>query len=218
MKRTVILVCAAFAILGDFPVEAAIVRITIEGSFEPGPLGSPQDDLNLDGAVFTGVYQYNTNAALVYVAEEEVFPSMEKFMLVNYWGLSSAFTISGRPNGATDVSHTYSPYFYLHNFYPGSTRADSLGIAAIGETFQIEGGARMVPSFSLDFFDGEFFPAMDIPLPPTFNNGDFEEPLWGYDDYLFLYSASVATVPVPAAVWLFGSALGLIGWMCGRAI
>ena len=133
-------------------------------------------------------------------------------MLVNYWGLSSTFIMSGRPNGATNVEHTYSPYFVLHNYYPGSTLTDSIGITHRGETYQIEGEEIPVPPFRLNFFDGEFFPAMDIPLPPTFTDGDFEETVWLYETYLFRYSASVATVPVPAAAWLFGSALGLLAW------
>jgi hypothetical protein len=32
-----------------------------------------------------------------------------------------------------------------------------------------------------------------------------------------IYEVALTPVPVPAAVWLFGSALGLLGWMRRRA-
>jgi hypothetical protein len=32
-------------------------------------------------------------------------------------------------------------------------------------------------------------------------------------DYRLTITGDVTLVPVPAAVWLFGSALGLLGWM-----
>jgi len=37
------------------------------------------------------------------------------------------------------------------------------------------------------------------------------------DDGYIVANASVSAVPVPAAVWLFGSALGLLGWMRRKA-
>jgi len=56
-------------------------------------------------------------------------------------------------------------------------------------------------------------------------SGVSDRPLYSFDftaaessmslDQLAVY-ASAAVVPVPAAVWLFGSALGLLGWVRGR--
>jgi hypothetical protein len=39
------------------------------------------------------------------------------------------------------------------------------------------------------------------------------QPVWNYWS-----SLSVTVVPVPGAVWLFGSALGLLGWMKRKAM
>ena len=39
---------------------------------------------------------------------------------------------------------------------------------------------------------------------------------WLQDANYALTNGDVAAVPVPAAVWLFGSALGLLGWMRRR--
>ena len=38
------------------------------------------------------------------------------------------------------------------------------------------------------------------------------------DGYLEAYIANIEPVPVPAAIWLFGSALGLLGWLRSRRI
>ena len=40
-------------------------------------------------------------------------------------------------------------------------------------------------------------------------NGNYE----GIDDFVFGVAVAVAVVPVPATVWLFSSALGLLGWI-----
>ncbi|MGI9331159.1 MAG: hypothetical protein ACR2QB_10645, partial [Gammaproteobacteria bacterium] len=48
------------------------------------------------------------------------------------------------------------------------------------------------------------------------NAGLIEESVAGLDAGAALISADATVVPVPAAVWLFGSALGLLGWVRGR--
>jgi len=48
------------------------------------------------------------------------------------------------------------------------------------------------------------------------DTGLINESLAGFDAGAALISASSTVVPVPAAVWLFGSALGLLGWVRRR--
>jgi hypothetical protein len=38
-----------------------------------------------------------------------------------------------------------------------------------------------------------------------------------FDDPIVMFPATITTVPVPGTIWLFGSALGLLGWMRRRA-
>jgi hypothetical protein len=76
------------------------------------------------------------------------------------------------------------------------------------------------------FFNGVFPGENALPTPEEITSGVFgggftsvtadpNPPLdfWGLD----VASAVVHVVPVPAAVWLFGSALGLLGWMRRKA-
>ena len=46
--------------------------------------------------------------------------------------------------------------------------------------------------------------------------GPAGDPLLAGDEYIVTFAAAEAVVPVPAAVWLFASALGLLGWVRRR--
>ncbi len=50
------------------------------------------------------------------------------------------------------------------------------------------------------------------------NVGDNDVAPLNFDNFASIATIEVALVPVPAAVWLFGSALGLLGWMRSRAV
>lgn len=50
------------------------------------------------------------------------------------------------------------------------------------------------------------------------NVGDNNVAPLNFDNFASLATIEVALVPVPAAVWLFGSALGLLGWLKKRRI
>ena len=49
--------------------------------------------------------------------------------------------------------------------------------------------------------------------PPDSNNQIVEFYINEGDEGVFFAYGTITTVPLPAAVWLFGSALGLLGWM-----
>jgi hypothetical protein len=60
--------------------------------------------------------------------------------------------------------------------------------------------------------------ALNATASATFSDGQalavgFSESPSLVDGYIYRLSAQAAAVPIPAAVYLFGSALGLLGWM-----
>ena len=73
----------------------------------------------------------------------------------------------------------------------------------------------------IEAFDDNLQIAGDILVSAEFdkillNGGFIKESLAGFDAGAALISANSSVVPVPAAVWLFGSALGLLGWVRRR--
>jgi hypothetical protein len=209
-------VCLLLCLLPTaFPVSAAIVAITVQGVFVPNnnAPGGPEDHLNLNDASYSGVFHYDTEEPLFYLEEEEVFPSGEKYMLGAFDSLPSFFQITNRPNGAADVFHSYTPSSWsVLNFYSDGTLPDK--ILPVWGNFFLDNVEVFTPAWQLRFHDQDFFPGMVAPFAPTFSESDYEAVGYIYEnDYILDISATVEIVPIPAAAWLFGSALGLLGWM-----
>ncbi len=202
-------------LLAAFPVSAGFVAITVQGVFVPNnnAPGGPEDHLNLNGASYSGVFHYDTEEPLFYLEEEEVFPSGEKFMLGTFYSLPSFFQITNRPNGAADVFHSYTPPSWsVSNFYSDGALPDQ--ILPVWGNFDLDNVEVFTPAWKLRFHDQDFFPGMVAPFAPTFSESDYDAVGFIYEnDYVLNISATVEIVPNPAAVWLFGSALGILGWM-----
>lgn len=87
--------------------------------------------------------------------------------------------------------------------FEGNASSDLFADAMLGES-ALWGGVQNVQAMVDDGGGG----MMTVDLP---------ESTWEVTSSTFDYTAEVTTVPVPAAVWLFGSALGMLGWMRRKA-
>ena len=83
--------------------------------------------------------------------------------------------------------------------FEGNAPSDLFADAMLGES-ALWGGVQNVQAMVDDGGGG----TMTVDLP---------ESTWEVTSSTFDYTAAVTTVPLPAAVWLFGSALGMLGWM-----
>jgi hypothetical protein len=149
--------------------------------------------------------------------------------------ISNIFHITNRPNGAPDLFVEGSPYSQdvIVLTVQNAARA-SLGTTTYNDAVGLFGGlfsgALQGVHFSELFihFNGNIIPGWDgyVTEPPySFSTSDVHsvaDNIWvgpvprhgvdvGYRPIML--SASASVVPVPPAVYLFGSALGVMGWM-----
>ncbi|MEJ2687097.1 MAG: VPLPA-CTERM sorting domain-containing protein, partial [Gammaproteobacteria bacterium] len=113
------------------------------------------------------------------------------------------------PNGVTYTPQTGQPSSVTFNFRNGAFRAgNSFGFGLDAEWIDGPGVSGVGKSSGLDFGNAA------IPLTITFSNGGSVTANFAPDSSLGSYGSSLsiaapATVPLPGAVWLFGS--GLVG-------
>jgi hypothetical protein len=137
------------------------------------------------------------------------------------------FNLSGTVDG-NPFSDPFGPVAVWDNSLgPGF---DAVSLSAEGTTknlsgFQLTSGSTtynlegiFIRWIGSGFVDGETLPAT---LPPT-SGGDVQLAFVNEADSGDRFNVnssldSLATVPIPATVWLFGSAVGLLGWLRRRA-
>ncbi len=135
------------------------------------------------------------------------------------WTIGSDFVISGDGSSTGSFScsegifggiagiHICGNYDFGANGYNESiVNSDGSGLIIGGD--DVDRG----PAPSLAEFQG-FVP--DIP-PTDFQNTIVLDNGGGYSGYIWTFTANTA-VPIPPALWLFGSALGLLAWTRRRS-
>jgi len=119
------------------------------------------------------------------------------------------YEISGGDTAEADVLLTASSNVDLSDFTSGSDSFDAAGDSGGLMTWQMVAAVNPGAAFTFDAND------LALSLQNTLRavtdaNG---ETAWIQKKLTLVAS----TIPVPAAVWLFGSALGLLGWLRRRA-
>jgi len=114
--------------------------------------------------------------------------------------------------GAALFSDTYAASYVPQYVSPGAFTAFDLSAAGIavnaGDEFTIvvsrlsptTGTDWILCSIGEDYTDGESYGTLD---------GEF----WGSNTQDLAFQTHVSSIPIPAAFWLFGSALAGLGWM-----
>jgi len=232
IKSIIGAVCACLAVV-SFNANAAIVKYVLNGQLDHMTDRSYyyQTDLyDLDGAYYVREMIVDTSIS------PDGFTSGE----TTYWTSSPGFLISniyhitGRPNGAADLHINTSDLSYImsvQNAYSiGNDRHYdhvALGSAQLTGVLEDIFAADEFIAFEDDFIPGDSGYVTEPTYP--FDNSDIQAivaNVWNYapggstgtiDGKYLQYeqinlSAYASPVPIPAAVWLFGSGLiGLIG-------
>jgi len=221
MKHTFISASAICGLLLAAGAQAAVVDFFIDGSLG---LTYGSDDYDLDGADITWTFSYDSNASNVGSG------SSGSAANATYDALAVDITFTNRPNGAADISLSLdtSGFFNTTNVFSGSD-VDKLGtVSGSGvlpdDGFGSEGLAGLMYSdFVFEFANQNFFSGSSPAALPVITNADIagiftpaiEDGFASGYDFVSLgisVTNNASVVPVPAAVWLFGSGLlGLLG-------
>jgi hypothetical protein len=129
----------------------------------------------------------------------------------------SVVTFSNRPNGLNDLTTvTYADgiadFFYIINYRDNAVgRMDTI---TIGQKYVMTDlmFVRM-PIWTRLYFARDFYTDGEVPSPQSFSDEDLIGLYTSsiHDEGYSLTNFSVSSVPIPAAAWLFGSALlGLV--------
>jgi hypothetical protein len=209
LRITIVIFLGAFVVPGN--VIAGVIQIEIEGDLTQTQ-GS--DIYNLDGAHFFSVYRYDTTtSAFLTIVDPDVGEASNAFD-VDF----DFTTITNRPNGAMDYQYTGRGLLRTSNQFPPNGSGDQFSRLGDGLTGDLD-GLTLGPVafvFDIEFFSGELPVSM-----PIFSQSDVQQFFApslrdGPVDHHYQLDAPIyviTQIPVPAAIWLFGSALGLLGWM-----
>lgn len=216
-RRLTRIVVPLIALLGPLQAPAAIVHLQTSGIIR---MTSGTDAFELDGAHFTGTYSYDTGSTLLSTSQ------FEHLVQARYPALTAQVVYADRPNGAADVVLDLSPLLIVTNVYAsGAPQRDTLSIGTTVVDFDGMGNI-VVPSQNFYFFGQDHFPGTGAMPLPVFGAGDvsffqFGNFSAGGSSYEFPSATtgfSVQVVPVPAAAWLFGSALGVVAVLRRRKV
>ena len=165
----------------------AALLIALAGAVQAAPVVWTIDSLLFDdGGTASGSFTYDADT--------------------NTYSHISISTSSGSvlPGGVYGVIHPHTPYVAPSNetgmvvLDVTNGEFDSTAMSLIFESPLSNAGGTILLTYSIETScAGEL---CNFPVSPQ----------------RFLVSGSVSAVPIPAAVWLFGSGLGLLGWLRGR--
>ena len=226
--RLFLLACLPFL---TGPIYAAQIVYTLTGQLQ---LGSGSDDLNLDGALFTGIYVFDLNAAPVYTATGDVDQPTLTFTDAGYQALSTDFSFTGRSNGASAASVSIADnrlpidLAFATNSYQSNPlpTGDSLSFNDYSiQTPDI--GSFYMDAISILFNGLDYFAGTGFASLPQFAPGDVvgiqnsvgsNSIIFGPSSGYQLVGAEVSAtvVSLPAAFWLFGSGLLALVGIPGR--
>lgn len=189
------------------PVAASIITITINGEMQAWGT----DDFDLNGASYTMTTTIDTSA----VAYNQT--SGASFDTAYYQWFDTDITFTGRPNGASDATATSSSTIVrTGNWYNTSLNTDDMEIifGTFGGEFLGLKPTSLQYFFTSDVFGPDGF--ADIPESWTEAQQSFEPFTLGeftfsgfteYSTQNMTITTEISAVPVPAAIWLFGSGL-----------
>lgn len=199
LRYQVCVIVAGLLVLAT--ANAAIVQVDVVGTVHLDlETGDGIDDDNIDGASFVGRYQYDSTALAISNPASSALS-----VTVWYPSLIGEQRWFNRPNNAPDQLFVYQPIISLNNrFLPGGLDYDTLRFFASGP-FGVGPGPSVY--FPWDYFPGTA-PAQ---LPEPLAEDPVHLTVWDtFGDYYLDYRVSVSVIPVPAAFWLLGSALGVL--------
>jgi hypothetical protein len=134
------------------------------------------------------------------------------------WRLASMSVTAGVPDAGpqtsidsctTGVACPTNELGHMYDFNMGDTGGDKTGTHTIGDVTLTDVQATYWSGTELDSTRAWRF----SPINGSQNGVDTDVFSYGWA----VRSGDVSAVPIPAAVWLFGSALGLLGWMRRKA-
>jgi hypothetical protein len=213
MNRCASYIAVALVWLTASASHAALVEIEITGQLA---LGGGSDTFNLDGANFTAAYLYDTGATPTNTS------TGSGVVVTRFDPILSEVSFTTRPNGASDATVGYqndNMLLFVRNHFPPESLNDDFRILSgfLSGEFTDFAAATFVFDFGNQTFLAGTSPS---PLPlfgssdvATFTSGVWEDLDEDVDYDSTNLAFTVSTVPIPAAVWLFGSGLGLLGWM-----
>jgi hypothetical protein len=237
MKKLLLGILAVNFCLAPAAANAAIVHVVIEDTLVQYG-GSGGDPLNLEGATLRTVHTYDDSLTAHTNAGSGTWSSQTYTQAM----ISTTYVITNRSNGAEDYYRSVSDGSISHLF------RDDYGPTALSfnNTTLTIGGVELIidprvhyyfgdepnslPSVAdwTSYIEGSNF-ASEYGGSPRIGNGGgnvLDPAFISYrGDSASAYGAVYAEgalppglVPIPAAVWLFGSSLGLLGWMKSRSI
>lgn len=220
MKRFILALVLGVWALG---IQAATIRYVVEGDLihnTSGPSNGSDEAYDLAGAHYVWTALVDADKPPDQIGNNQY---------AYYWADSSFITFTNRPNGAPDiVVDTSVAQFRTINHLDGDSTAPYDGFAIRNSYLTSEFSPLVITSFNV-YFPMNFYNSESIaPLPQNFEFSDILVSYWGridgsigyenwrYDTDPNTWTMSAQLVPIPAAAWLFGSALGLLGWMRRR--
>jgi len=206
----------AVLLLGHGAANAVPVTYTVTGQFALNDVG---DKYDLDGASFIWMIGANTD----YVSTSSV-GQLYYFSDYEY----SMLTVTNRPNGQTDIFTSVAPTVNTFGIVLDTVCVGCGGVAR--DQFRLASGWQGqeydIYSVGGGTLESEgFYPESSPPaIPEYIDSNDSFLVIPGnwrvgddrnYDSINWHITTSV--VPIPAAFWLFGSALMGLGWMRRKA-